>query len=107
MSETGSVLKGDPRIEKQRWSRRLSLTSLILFVNVLPLVLLGGGVIYVDAYRKQLLDERFKLALFRFREAGRECAYEHYLLSYLRVPIPPRHTLREPQCDSPLDRCPT
>ncbi|MGY8973975.1 MAG: HAMP domain-containing protein, partial [Sphingomonadales bacterium] len=63
MSETGSVLKGDPRIEKQRWSRRLSLTSRILFVNVLPLVLLGGGVIYVDAYRKQLLDERFKLAL--------------------------------------------
>ncbi|HBQ91573.1 MAG TPA: sensor histidine kinase, partial [Erythrobacter sp.] len=63
MSETGSVLKGDPRIEKLRWSRRLSLTSRILFVNVLPLVLLGGGVIYVDAYRKQLLEERFKLAL--------------------------------------------
>lgn len=32
-------------------------------VNVLPLVLLGGGVIYLDIYRKQLLDERFKLAL--------------------------------------------
>ncbi len=63
MSETGSVLKGDPRLQKLRWSRRLSLTSRILFVNVLPLVLLGGGVIYVDAYRKQLLDERFKLAL--------------------------------------------
>ncbi|UVI40768.1 sensor histidine kinase [Qipengyuania spongiae] len=46
-----------------RWSRRLSLTSRILFVNVLPLVLLGGGVIYLDVYRKQLLDERFKLAL--------------------------------------------
>ncbi|WP_434785006.1 stimulus-sensing domain-containing protein [Qipengyuania zhejiangensis] len=59
----GSVLKGDPRLEKLRWSRRLSLTSRILFVNVLPLVLLGGGVIYVDVYRKQLLDERFKLAL--------------------------------------------
>ena len=63
MSEIGSVLKGDPRLEKLRWSRRLSLTSRILFVNILPLVLLGGGVIYVDAYRKQLLDERFKLAL--------------------------------------------
>ena len=49
MSETGSVLKGDPRIEKLRWSRRLSLNSRILIVNVLPLVLLGGGVIYVDA----------------------------------------------------------
>ncbi|MFA6218419.1 MAG: stimulus-sensing domain-containing protein [Erythrobacter sp.] len=63
MSEIGSVLKGDPRLDKLRWSRRLSLTSRILFVNVLPLVLLGGGVIYVDAYRKQLLGERFKLAL--------------------------------------------
>ena len=30
---------------------------------MLPLVLLGGGVIYLDFYRKQLLDERFKLAL--------------------------------------------
>ena len=63
MAEIGSVLKGDPRLEKLRWSRRLSLTSRILFVNILPLVLLGGGVIYVAAYRKQLLDERFKLAL--------------------------------------------
>ena len=44
-------------------SNRLSLTSRILMVNVLPLVLLGGGVIYLDVYRKQLLDERFKLAL--------------------------------------------
>ena len=63
MAEKGSVLKGDPRLEKLRWSRRLSLTSRILFVNVLPLVLLGGGVLYLDSYRKQLLDERFKLAL--------------------------------------------
>lgn len=47
-----------------QWPRRtLSLTSRILMVNVLPLVLLGGGVIYLDVYRKQLLDERFKLAL--------------------------------------------
>ena len=38
----------DPAAEKPRWSRRLSLTSRILFVNVLPLVLLGGGVIYLD-----------------------------------------------------------
>ena len=48
------------------WVTRLSLTSRILFVNVLPLVLLGGGVIYLDFYRKQLLDERFKLALVDF-----------------------------------------
>ncbi|GMM93205.1 stimulus-sensing domain-containing protein [Qipengyuania sp. MTN3-11] len=61
--DSGNALRGDPRVERQRWSRRLSLTSRILFVNVLPLVLLGGGVIYLDVYRKQLLDERFKLAL--------------------------------------------
>ena len=63
MGEKGNVLRGDPRLENLRWSRRLSLTSRILFVNVLPLVLLGGGVLYLDSYRKQLLDERFKLAL--------------------------------------------
>ena len=63
MAEKDSVLRGDPRLEQLRWSRRLSLTSRILFVNVLPLVLLGGGVLYLDSYRKQLLDERFKLAL--------------------------------------------
>ncbi len=63
MAERNSVLRGDPRLEKLRWSRRLSLTSRILFVNILPLVLLGGGVLYLDSYRKQLLDERFKLAL--------------------------------------------
>ena len=63
MAEQTSVLRGDPRLDKLRWSRRLTLTSRILFVNVLPLVLLGGGVLYLDSYRTQLLDERFKLAL--------------------------------------------
>ena len=61
--ERESVLKLHPRLGTLSWSRRLSLTSRILMVNVLPLVLLGGGVIYLDVYRKQLLDERFKLAL--------------------------------------------
>ncbi len=61
-SDRTNVLRSD-RFGQLRWSHRLSLTSRILFVNVLPLVLLGGGVLYLDAYRKQLLDERFKLAL--------------------------------------------
>ncbi len=61
--EKESVLRRHPRRGTASWSRRLSLTSRILMVNVLPLVLLGGGVIYLDVYRKQLLDERFKLAL--------------------------------------------
>lgn len=50
------------RVEPLRWSRRLSLTARILAVNILPLALLGGGIFYLDGYRKQLLDERYKLA---------------------------------------------
>lgn len=42
--------------------RRLSLTPRILIINLLPLLLLGGGVFYLDGYRKQLLNERYKLA---------------------------------------------
>jgi two-component system sensor histidine kinase ChvG len=41
---------------------RLSLTARILLVNILPLVVLGGGIFYLDSYRAQLLDERYKLA---------------------------------------------
>ena len=41
---------------------RLSLTARILAVNILPLALLGGGIVYLDSYRAQLLDERYKLA---------------------------------------------
>lgn len=44
------------------WSARVSLTSRILAVNVLPLALLGGGIFYLDSYRTQLLNERYKLA---------------------------------------------
>lgn len=41
---------------------RLSLTARILFVNILPLALLGGGIFYIDSYRAQLLSERYSLA---------------------------------------------
>ncbi|HTM96505.1 MAG TPA: ATP-binding protein [Croceibacterium sp.] len=44
------------------WSRSISLTSRILAVNILPLLLLGCGIFYLDVYRKQLLDERYTLA---------------------------------------------
>jgi two-component system sensor histidine kinase ChvG len=50
------------RLESLSPSRRFSLTSRILAVNILPLLLLGGGVFYLDSYRKQLLSERYKLA---------------------------------------------
>ena len=41
---------------------RFSLTARILIVNILPLALLSGGLFYLDTYRTQLIDERFKLA---------------------------------------------
>jgi len=41
---------------------RFSLTARILVVNILPLALLGGGLFYLDGYRTQLVNERFKLA---------------------------------------------
>jgi two-component system sensor histidine kinase ChvG len=52
----------DFRPDPLRWSSRFSLTSRILAVNILPLALLGGGIFYLDSYRKQLLSERYKLA---------------------------------------------
>ncbi len=62
MDETGSGSRMEARIDRLRWSSRLSLTSRILAVNLLPLALLGGGIFYLDGYRKQLLNERYKLA---------------------------------------------
>ena len=44
------------------WARRTSLTARILAVNVIALGLLAGSLFYLDSYRKQLLEERFRLA---------------------------------------------
>ncbi len=41
---------------------RFALTGRILAVNILPLLVLGGGLFYLDSYRTQLVNERFKLA---------------------------------------------
>ncbi|GAA4052397.1 stimulus-sensing domain-containing protein [Parerythrobacter jejuensis] len=49
-------------LERMKLLDRLSLTARILAVNILPLALLGGGIFYLDSYRAQLLDERYKLA---------------------------------------------
>jgi len=56
------VSKRPERFEPTTPTGRLSLTARILVVNILPLVLLGGGLFYLDSYRTQLIDERFKLA---------------------------------------------
>lgn len=44
------------------WTRRTSLTARILAVNVIALGLMAGSLFYIDSYRKQLLNERFRLA---------------------------------------------
>ncbi|RXZ66461.1 sensor histidine kinase [Pelagerythrobacter rhizovicinus] len=62
MADTGFRDRIDARLDRLSWSRRLSLTTRILAVNLLPLALLGGGIFYLDTYRKQLLSERYKLA---------------------------------------------
>ncbi len=43
-------------------SWRVSLTARILAVNVIALALLAGSLFYIDSYRRELLDERFRLA---------------------------------------------
>jgi two-component system sensor histidine kinase ChvG len=44
------------------WSRRVSLATRILAVNVIALVLLAGSLFYLDSYRNRLIAERFGLA---------------------------------------------
>lgn len=51
-----------PRLGRRWRIRGVSLTTRILFVNVIALALLAGGFFYLDSYRTQLIDERFKLA---------------------------------------------
>ncbi|HWK42186.1 MAG TPA: ATP-binding protein [Croceibacterium sp.] len=50
----------------RKWRLRFpfdaSLTARILAVNLIPLMLLAGSLFFLDSYRRQLLDERFKLA---------------------------------------------
>jgi two-component system sensor histidine kinase ChvG len=43
-------------------TRGVSLTTRILAVNVIALALLAGGFFYLDSYRTQLINERFRLA---------------------------------------------
>ena len=57
-----------PRFERLNWPLRLSVTLRILLVNLLPLLMLGGGTFYLDSYRKQLLSERYKLARIEAQE---------------------------------------
>ena len=56
------------------WKRRTSLTVRILAVNIIALGLMAGSLFYLDSYRKQLFEERFKLARAEAALAGEEGA---------------------------------
>ncbi|MEE4155056.1 MAG: HAMP domain-containing sensor histidine kinase [Erythrobacter sp.] len=47
---------------RHSFTGRFPLTARILVVNILPLLVLGGGLFYLDSYRTQLINERFKMA---------------------------------------------
>ncbi|APE29199.1 sensor histidine kinase [Aurantiacibacter gangjinensis] len=50
------------RLERIPFPFGRSLTARILTVNLIPLLVLAGSLFFLDSYRRQLLDERFKLA---------------------------------------------
>ena len=53
---------GASRLERLAFPIGTSLTKRILAVNLVPLLVLAGSLFFLDSYRRQLLDERFKLA---------------------------------------------
>lgn len=50
------------RFERPKFNPRASLTIRILAVNIIALALLAGSFFFLDNYRRQLLEERFRLA---------------------------------------------
>lgn len=50
------------RLDRLAFPLGRSLTTRILAVNLIPLLVLAGSLFFLDSYRRQLLDERFKLA---------------------------------------------
>ncbi|ANK13108.1 sensor histidine kinase [Erythrobacter neustonensis] len=60
MAEAAS--RGQNGGEQMSATGRFALTGRILAVNILPLLIMGGGLFYLDSYRTQLINERFKLA---------------------------------------------
>ncbi len=59
MAKTGPAASGGEQLTA---TGRFALTARILVVNILPLLIMGGGLFYLDGYRTQLINERFKLA---------------------------------------------
>ncbi|RJY08202.1 stimulus-sensing domain-containing protein [Aurantiacibacter aquimixticola] len=59
MADSGAAAS---RLERLAFPFGTSLTKRILAVNLIPLLVLAGSLFFLDSYRRQLLDERFKLA---------------------------------------------
>ena len=50
------------RLERLAFPIGYSLTARILAVNLIPLMVMAGSLFFLDSYRRQLLEERFRLA---------------------------------------------
>jgi len=57
-SATASPRSSAPEPDRLTWSKRFSLTQRILAVNLFALVMLAGGVLYLDSFRDRLLEQR-------------------------------------------------
>jgi two-component system sensor histidine kinase ChvG len=104
------------------WSARWSLTTRILAVNILAIVLFGGGFFYLDTYRSRLVDTRMdvmgdQLAMLdEALEAARPDQRQHLISEFTQATesrlrfydaagrkiddsfdhAPPTYTLRDP-----------
>lgn len=105
------------------WSARWSLTTRILAVNILAIILFGGGFFYLDTYRSRLIDTRMEVMgdqlaqLDEALEAARPDQRHHLIGEFTRATesrlrfydaggrkiddsfahAPPTYTLRDPE----------
>lgn len=78
-----------------RWSRRLSLTTRILAVNILAIALLAGSLFYLNNYRDRLTEERLaqaelQLLIIGDALAGRSDADQKKLVAQLALHLKSR-----------------
>lgn len=62
MGEKGNARRRPSLATRLGLSWRVSLTARILAVNIIALALMAGSLFYIDSYRRELLDERYRLA---------------------------------------------
>ncbi len=62
MARDIALQTAEPEFLRLKWSRRLSLTARILFVNLFAVVLVTAGLFFLDSYRERLVQERIGVA---------------------------------------------